>query len=65
MISEVRVCLDNIGPLRESFSPPFVILGNRMKLRKIKRNCTHTRQRGLHNQCLHFERIKNKVRIIF
>ena len=44
VVLEVRARLRHIDPFRESFSPPFVILGNWVKLGKIECDCTHTWQ---------------------
>ena len=36
MSLEQRACLGHVRPFRESFAPPLIILGNRVKLRKVK-----------------------------
>src|SRR5262249_16671442 len=42
----------DVGPLREAFSPPFIVLGNGMELREIKRDQAHFRRGGQHGASL-------------
>src|SRR5262249_20484675 len=38
---EIRASAAHIGPLSKSFSPPFIVFRDRVKLREIKRDCFH------------------------
>src|SRR5215468_10579210 len=49
MAIEIRASPAHIGPLSESFSPPFIVFRDRVKLREIKRDCFHfSRDRPCH-----------------
>src|SRR5205809_3112286 len=39
MALEIRASPSHIGPLSKSFSPPFIVFRDRVKLREIKRDC--------------------------
>src|SRR5215831_635024 len=41
MAFEIRASSAYIGPLSKSFSPPFIVFRDRVKLREIKRDCFH------------------------
>src|SRR6516225_1866762 len=41
MALEIRASAAHIGPLGKSFSPPFVVFRDRVKLWQIKRDCFH------------------------
>src|SRR6516165_1337978 len=49
--NELRHCPRNVGPFRESLTPPFIVFRNWMKLRKIKGNQAYTKLASI--KCLH------------
>ena len=36
MADKLWLCAGDVGPLRETFTPPGIVLGNRVKLREVK-----------------------------